>query len=320
MQFWAAALILTLAAGLVACGGQQTGEDETEPPAGLANGSFTTELNGFDIHYEIHGQGPVVMVVPNSWGFDIAGLRGVYGTLEDRLTMVYFDPRGMGGSGPLREESDMGLAAVRADFDALRQHLQLDRVNAIGWSNGAMNLLLLASEHPEILESAIFVHGAASFTAEDYAFLAEQHPEVMRGFEALTQELQNPDLTDEEKTTRMYQAWMESFFPASCADAEKMMPVLRQTFRVESFSWPHSDYANREAPEFDARDRLGAITARSLIIAGPHDTMPLSKAELMRDGIAGSTLVVFEDSGHFAPLEEPEKFRQVVFAFLGAEE
>jgi len=62
--------------------------------------------------------------------------------------MVYFDPRGMGGSGPVREDGDMGMAAVRADFDALRRHLGLDRVSAIGWSNGAMNLILLAAENP----------------------------------------------------------------------------------------------------------------------------------------------------------------------------
>ena len=80
------------------------------------------------------------MTVPNSWGLTLEGLRGLYRGLEEHFTLVYFDPRGMGQSGPIREETDMGKAAVRADFDALRRHLQLDRVNAIGWSNGAMNL------------------------------------------------------------------------------------------------------------------------------------------------------------------------------------
>jgi pimeloyl-ACP methyl ester carboxylesterase len=37
----------------------------------------------------------------------------------------------------------------------------------------------------------------------------------------------------------------------------------------------------------------------------------------MRDGIPDATLVVLERSGHFAPLEEPEAFRQAVFDFLG---
>jgi len=108
-------------------------------------------------------------------------------------------------------------------------------------------------------------------------------------------------------------------FPAACADPEAMMPVLREVFPVDSFSWPHAEYSQRSAPTFDARDRLGEITARSLIVVGAHDTIPPEKGEEMRDGIAGSELVVFENSGHFSTLEEPEKLVQVVVGFLGKE-
>ncbi len=79
--------------------------DDNEPaPAaaaaeGLENGSFSAELNSFKIHYEVHGQGPVVMTVPNSWGLSLKGLRVLYEPLERYVTMVYFDPRGMGGIG-----------------------------------------------------------------------------------------------------------------------------------------------------------------------------------------------------------------------------
>jgi pimeloyl-ACP methyl ester carboxylesterase len=246
-------------------------------------------------------------------------IRGVYRPLEDHLTMVYFDPRGMGGSGPIREEADMGLEAVRADFDALRTHLGLEKVHAIGWSNGAMNLLLLAAERPATIDAAIFLHGTAAYTADDRVQFAENYPEVMQGFVAMQQELQNPDMTDEQKTARMHQGWIEVFFPAACADSEAMMPVLREVFLVDSFSWRHSDYSQREAPGFDARDRLGEITARSLIVVGAHDTIPPYKGEEMRDGIAGSELVVFENSGHFSTLEEPERLVRVVVDFLAKE-
>src|SRR5688500_17122157 len=132
----------------------------------LANGSFTADLNGHSIHYEVHGKGPVLMTLPNSWGLTLQALRAMYRPLERRLTLVYFDPRGMGGSGPARADADRGMAAVRDDFDALRRHLGLDKVNVIGWSNGAMNLLVLASDRPETLESALFLHGSAKFGQE----------------------------------------------------------------------------------------------------------------------------------------------------------
>jgi len=317
MNVWSGIGLLLLAAGLAACSpGSEPNAEKAAPPA-LQNGSFTAQLNGFDIHYEVHGSGPVVMVVPNSWGFDIAGLRGVFGPLEQRLTLVYYDPRGMGGSGPVVEDADMGLAAVRADFDALRRHLGLEQVNAIGWSNGAMNLLLVASEYADTVENAIFVHGAPAYTEEDAKRFAEGYPELMASFQSLQGQLQDPDLTDDEKTAMMHRVWIEEFFPASCADAEATQPLLRQTFRKESFDWRHANYSNQEAPFFDARDRLAAITAHSLVIVGTHDMLPVTAGEEMRDGIPDAQLVVLQDSGHFAFLEQPERFREIVWSFLG---
>jgi len=315
----AGALAVALLVGCPAGGPEDKAPATDQPgaPGGLQNGSFTANLNGFAIHYEVHGQGPVLMAVTNSWGFTAEGLRALLRPLEERLTLVYFDPRGMGGSGPVREEADMGLAAVRADFDALRRHLGLEQVNAIGWSNGAMNLVLLAAEQPETIRSAIFVHGAASYTAEDMAAFARQYPELMQAYQAFMEEMQDPALSDDQRSARMKALWLEKWFPMACADQEKGPAMLQKVFGGLSFSWPHADYSNRESPSFDARDRLPAITARCLVIAGTHDTMPVAKSEELHQGLAQSTLMVFEASGHFSPQEEPEAFKTAVFEFLG---
>jgi proline iminopeptidase len=258
------------------------------------------------------------MTVPNSWGLSLEGLRALYRPLEDRVTMVYFDPRGMGGSGAVHEDADMGMAAVREDFQALRERLGLERVAAIGWSNGAMNLILLAAERPESLSSAIFVHGAASFTAEDGARFAAAHPELAADWEALYRELRTPGVADAERSARMRAFWLERYFPATTADPSKAGPLIRRAFADAQFSWRHADFANRESPVFDARDRLGAVTARSLVIAGAHDMLPPEKVRELADGIRDARFTVFEHSGHFAPLEEPEAFRRAVLEFLGA--
>ena len=69
----------------------------------------------------------------------------------------------------------------------------------------------------------------------------------------------------------------------------------------------------------DLLDRLPLIAARSLVIVGTHDMMPVSKGEEMRDGIRDAQLVVLQNSGHFAFLEEPVLFRETIWSFLGAE-
>jgi pimeloyl-ACP methyl ester carboxylesterase len=283
----------------------------------LANGSFTAPLNGFAIHYEVRGRGPVLMTLPNSWGLSLQGLRGLYRPLEERLTLVYFDPRGMGRSGPVREEADRGLAAVRADWDALRQHLGLGATNVIGWSNGAMNLVLLASERPGAVASAIFLHGAASYGPQDLKEFAARHPDLVERYAAFREEMREPSLGTEARTARLRSLWLGTFFPASFADPARAPEALQRVFGQAQFSWPHVDYSNRESATFDGRDRLKDIRARSLVIAGAHDTLPPAKARELAEGIAGAELVVFEKSGHFAPVEEAEAFRAAVFGFLG---
>ena len=193
------ALIFVSLAACVACAGA----------SGPENGAFTVNLDGRDLHYEVHGQGPVVMTLPNSWGLSHQGLRAMYRPFEDHVTMVYFDPRGMGRSGPVRDEADMSMAAVREDFDKLRRHLGLERVHAIGWSNGAANLILLAAERPETLSSAIFLHGSASYTDEDQARFAEQYPELMEKYAEFQQEMTDESIPMAEKTMRMRELWLE---------------------------------------------------------------------------------------------------------------
>jgi proline iminopeptidase len=310
------ALVTLFVVVLAACAAESPVPVDEQPEAVLENGSFKASLNGFGIHYEIHGEGPVLMVLSNSWGINIAALRALFGDLEDDLTMVYFDPRGMGESDPIREESDMGLAAARADFDALRNHLGLETVNALGWSNGAINLVVLASEKPETLSSTIFLHGAAAFTDEDNALWAERYPDLMKSYIKFLEEMQDPSKPDDEKTVEFRKLWLEEFFPLSCADPASSGPMLSEVFKDCPFSWPHAEYSNRESNTFDFRAQLSQITCPSLIIQGRADMIPIEKSEEMAQAIPNSKMVILEKTGHFGPREEPEVFRKVVLEFL----
>jgi proline iminopeptidase len=292
---------------------------EPKPSAGggLANGSFTAQLNGFRIHYEVHGRGPVLMAVTNSWGLSLEALRAMYRPLEERLTLVYFDPRGMGQSGPVRQESDRGLAAVRGDFQALRAHLKLDKVNAIGWSNGAINLIWLAREHPGTLSSAIFVHGLASSGPEDVKIIESEHPELVKKYLALMTAVSKPGLSVAEQNALQRKMWLEDYFPGLCADPAKGRALVADVFRDAQLSWPHAAHAEKELPTFDARKELAAIPVRSLVIAGAHDMLPPSRVKALADGLPDARFVVFEKSGHFSAVEEPDAFRAAVYDFLG---
>jgi proline iminopeptidase len=312
------ALAATLIAFLALGCGAHAAPELPQPAAGadLENGSFTANLNGRQIHYEVRGSGPVLMTVPNSWGLTLAGLRALYRPLEEHLTMVYFDPRGMGGSGPVVEDTDMSLAAVRDDFDALRHHLRLERVNAIGWSNGAMNLIFLASERPEILQSAIFLHGVARVAVDDFATFDEDYPEWNAASESMRADLAREDVDDEFRTQRFRRYSLEEAYPNLFADPDAGREALARAWAEAEFSYRHGAYSQREMPIWDLTEKLGEIPVRSLVAAGAHDLLPAERAAEMSAGLADAEYRVFENSGHFAPLEEPETFVEVVVEFL----
>ena len=181
-----------------------------------------------------------------------------------------------------------------------------------------MNLVELASERPDTIKTAIFVHGAASFGEEDAVAMAQKYPELIEKWMAFETEMQtNTELSVVERTAMMRVLWLEDWFPSSTANPEESAALFDMLFGDADFSWAHADYTNKKYPTFDARDRLAQISARSLVVAGAHDMFTLDKVRELADGIPDAQFVAFESSGHFAPAEETEAFRQIVFGFLG---
>lgn len=69
----------------------------------------------------------------------------------------------------------------------------------------------------------------------------------------------------------------------------------------------------------DSRKLLKSITVPSLIVVGEADTIsPMSAAQEMRDGIAGSILVVVPRAGHMAPLENSLVVNKALAAWAAA--
>lgn len=68
---------------------------------------------------------------------------------------------------------------------------------------------------------------------------------------------------------------------------------------------------------WDFTERLGAITAPTLVVAGAEDpSTPPAHAELIAERILYAELAVLEGAAHLANVEQPEAFNQTVLAHL----
>ena len=63
----------------------------------------------------------------------------------------------------------------------------------------------------------------------------------------------------------------------------------------------------------DSRPHLAAIRCPTLVVAARSDQlMPVEVLKEMADGIPGARLAIVEDSGHMAPIEQPERVAELV--------
>ena len=80
---------------------------------------------------------------------------------------------------------------------------------------------------------------------------------------------------------------------------------------------PLKCFNDLEVPTMDLRGKLGKIKVPALVLVGRHDFItPVSMSEEIVRHIRGARLEIFEESGHFAFVEEPEKFKRIVREFV----
>jgi proline iminopeptidase len=282
----------------------------------LYAGEYDVVLNGANIHYTVRGSGPVMIAHSGGPGMD-ARFWDDFAKIDDFLTIVMMHPRGSGLSGPAAGDAYL-LPDYASDVEALRVHLGLDKPIVMGWSHGGMVAMQFAFTYPDSLSKLILVDTSAYFgeflsDVEGAVQEFKNEPWFEKSFTALKAEWAGEYQTDEDMA-RLWAEEMKFYFKQFDARAEayhgrtKDLPV-----RIP----PLKTFNDKEAATMDLRPRLKNITVPTLIIVGRHDFITnVAMAEEMVKHIPNARLEIFEDSGHFALVEEPEKFYRVIKEFV----
>jgi proline iminopeptidase len=282
----------------------------------LIAGEHDVMLNGVQIHYTIRGSGPVLVAHSGGPGMDARDWDDFAG-IDDFVTLVAIHPRGSGLSGPAAGDAYL-LPDYAADVEALRKYLGLEKPILIGWSHGGMVAQQFASTYPSSLSKLILFDTSAyfgEFLSDIEAAVQEfkNEPWFEKSFTALKAEWDGKYETDEDMS-RLWAEEMKFYFKKFDARAEayhdrtKNLPIRLA---------PLKTFNEREAASMDLRPHLARIIVPTLVIVGRHDFITnVAMAEEMVKHIPNARLEIFEDSGHFALVEEPEKFYQVIEEFV----
>jgi proline iminopeptidase len=249
-------------------------------------------LNGTELFYVEVGEGLPCLMMHGGLGFDHTGLHPWLDPLGEEMHLVYYDHRGNGRSGRPSLET-LNFEQFCSDADALREHLGFEKVAVLGYSFGGCIALEYALRYPQRLSHLILLDTAPSF---DYGEGIEANarrkgatPEQLEALEASSD--------NEAEFWHLWRLIEPLYFHTFDEDLAER--VLGSTIVcVEA-----AEAGETITEEWDVRPRLGEISAPTLVLVGRDDFIcPPSQA--------------FEESGHFAHVEEPEAFFDAVRGWL----
>lgn len=265
--------------------------------------SGTVRANGQELFYEIHGDGPpLVLVMGIGYDSSLWTLQQVP-VLSTRFRVVILDNRDAGRSS--RAIHPYTVADMADDVAGLLDALDIHRTHVLGLSMGSMIGMEFALRHADRLDRLVLAGPAAApaRSAVDPIFIwnwvkGNDHHGQVFGAQQFTWLFSSSFL-------RNKQAVQETI----ALLASNPNPVGPEAYDRQAQAYLH----------FDALDQLGAINAPTLVIVGEQDLLtPPWVAREVANGIPGSRfeLVTGDGSSHVMPIERPDDFNRLVMNFL----
>ena len=252
------------------------------------------------IAYEVLGAGEPVLLI-HGLGYARWGWEPVSGPLADAFQVVLFDNRGIGGSDiPIGPYSAREMAA---DAVAVLDAAKVERAHVVGTSLGGMVAQELALGWPRRVRGLVL---ACTTPGGPRAHpLPEQTLRLMA---------EAPLLPPEEALRRFVE---NALAPATVRERPELVDRIYR-WRLEHPPDPAGWQAQASAGvTFDAFDRLGSISAPTLVLHGTEDAVVDHRnAQLLADGIPDARIELFQGTGHLFFWEEPERFVQLATTFL----
>lgn len=253
-----------------------------------------------DIYYEIHGQGPPLLLISGLGG----GTWSWYGQVpyfEKFYTTIIFDNRGAGKSS--MPPGPYTMSQLAEDALRLLDHLQVSQTFVLGISMGGM----IAQELALLAPARIRALGLGC-THCGGKLPAPLSPAVLERF------MDTEGLTDEQIVDKN----LPFFFSDAC---RKNHPEALAAYRAVQLRVPRQPAAAFAAQlaaikGFNARDRLAALHIPTRIIQGTEDVLvPVQNARLLAQCIAGAELIEIAGAGHALHAECRDQFNGLTHHF-----
>ncbi len=249
---------------------------------------------------------PTIVLLHGGPGFDHSSFKPDFSPMAEIAQVVYLDHRGNGRS-DRGDRSKWNLAQWGDDVRSFCDALEIERPIVMGVSFGGMVAMSYATRHPEH-PGKLVLSSTAAVSRQDRSLEMFERLGGVEAREAARRFFENPV----PETMADYQRKCMPLYNRTRSGPES---VLRSVMNLELMA----DFFERESHTFNFLPDLGRIKCPTLIAAGELDPiLPVADskdiAAAMTPGVA--KLEVFENAGHGAHRDQPDRFFKVLNEFI----
>lgn len=254
--------------------------------------------NGIEIHYEVEGSGPPILLMHgmggsiNNW---IAA--GYVEAMRDVAKLILVDSRGFGESSKPHEPAAYSREAKVSDVVAVLDDLGLEKAHYWGYSMGASNGWAMGMLRPDRVDSL-----------------------VLGAYPALPSPVSDRNRVKWESRAKLMALGMDVYITAVEMTQGKMPDAARDRLLAnDAGAYAAQQIANIDwgTPESAVRE----MTVRTLVYSGTEDEYPLPSNHAMSKESAAlapnATFMALEGHDHTTAFQESAVVVPIVKEFLG---
>jgi pimeloyl-ACP methyl ester carboxylesterase len=245
------------------------------------------DRDGKKIHYEIHGDGPP-LILTHGYSSTSAMWQGQVAALSKHHRLILWDMRGHGQSDYPEDPAAYSEALTVGDIAALLDQVGAKRAIVGGLSLGGYMSLAFYRAHPERVSALLIIDTGPGFKKDDAREIWNKRALDTAGrFER--EGLEVLKSASRERST------------ASHRDARGLALAARGML------------TQRDAGVIEV---LPEIKVPSLVMVGADDTPFLAASDYMAAKIPGARKIVVPAAGHAVNIDQPQAFIEAVLPFL----